>query len=262
MEKIIEFAKAISLPSSPKQNPYDWFYFMWIAIMLALCALAIYFTLKDSEKTLRVCCIISAAAMWTGELYKQFVYTFAKNNPSYEWYSFPFQFCSMPLYTYVLAAILKKGKIYDALSLFNGTYCLIAGFLVMIFPASVSSSMLGISIQSMLHHVLMVVTGVVALISYAKKVDLNLYLYSLLIFGITVTVAEILNFLLPAVTGQKVNMFFIGPYIKLPIFEPFINAFPYPVFVLLYVLVFSELAAGLSLAAKKLSNVKLKRHYF
>ena len=79
-------------------------------------------------------------------------------------------------------------------------------------------------------------------------------------FSVTIVIAEILNFLLPAVTGQKVNMFFIGPYIKLNFFAPFLNAFPYPIFVLLYVLVFSEIAAGIMCAAYKFSH-RVKKRY-
>lgn len=262
MEKIIAFAKSISKPTSPRQSPYDWFYFICVAAMLGLIALVVYLSLKDSKKTLNACYVVSAALMWAGELYKQFVYTFAKNAPSYSWYSFPFQFCSMPLYTYVVAAILKKGKVYDAISAFNATYCLFAGLLVMIAPESVvgKTTCFGIVFQSLLHHVLMVVTGVAALCAYAKDYDLILYRNSFFVFSVTIVIAEILNFLLPAVTGQKVNMFFIGPYIKLNFFVPFLNAFPYPIFVLLYVLVFSEIAAGIMYAAYKFSH-RVKKRY-
>ena len=262
MEKIIEFAKLISKPTPPRPSPYDWFYFVCVAVMLGLIALVVYMSLKDAKKTLGVCYIVSAAVMWAGELYKQFVYTFAKNTPSYSWYSFPFQFCSMSLYTYVIAAILKKGKVYDAISAFNATFCLFAGLLVMAFPDSVvgKTTCFGIVFQSLLHHILMVVTGIAALCVYAKDYDLILYRNSFFVFAITIVIAEILNFLLPAVTGQKVNMFFIGPYIKLNFFVPFINAFPYPIFVLLYVLVFSEIAAGIAYSAYKISH-RVKKRY-
>ena len=262
MEKIIKLEKVISKPTPPRQSPYDWFYFVCVAVMLALIALVVYMSIKDAKKTLAVCYIVSAALMWTGEIYKQFVLTFAKDTPSYNWYYFPFQFCSVPLYTYVIAAILKKGKIYDAISAFNATFCLFAGLLVIIAPESVvgNTTCFGIVFQSLLHHILMVVTGVAALCAYAKNYDLILYRNSFFIFAITIVIAEILNFLLPAVTGQKVNMFFIGPYIKLSFFAPFINAFPYPIFVLLYVLVFSEIAAGIAYSAYKISHHVKKRY--
>ena len=42
-------------------------------------------------------------------------------------YYFPMQFCSTPIYTITLCAILGKGKLYDWLSIYNGTFCLFAG---------------------------------------------------------------------------------------------------------------------------------------
>ena len=73
MEKIIAFAKSISKPTPPRQSPYDWFYFICVAAMLGLIALVVYLSLKDSKKTLNACYVVSAALMWAGELYKQFI---------------------------------------------------------------------------------------------------------------------------------------------------------------------------------------------
>ncbi len=75
--------------------------------------------------------------MWTGEIYNQFVFTFAKDNPSYSRYSFPFQFGSMPLYTYVTAVgiflIISKDTLNDKSAAISRLTLLIEARLAAVF---------------------------------------------------------------------------------------------------------------------------------
>lgn len=260
MEKIYKFAHSLSLWTEFVPKPYDWFHLTWLVLLLGGVALVFFFSLKDDKKTLYISYIVSASIMWVGELVKQFLSTYDSSPVGvYRWYDFPFQFCSTPLYTFLLAAILKKGKIYDYLSAYNSTYCLFAGLIVMLTPSTVFSHSMTINFQSMIHHILMITTAVAGLRVYAKKFDLSLYRGAFIVFMINIVIAEILNFAIPPLTGQEVNMFFIGPYMDNVIYlTPFRKAFPYPIFVGLYVLVFSEIAAGIAYGAHRLAYKKKK----
>lgn len=260
MEKIYKFAHSLSLWTEFVPKPYDWFHLTWLVLLLGGVALVFFFSLKDDKKTLYISYIVSASIMWVGELVKQFLSTYDSSPVGvYRWYDFPFQFCSTPLYTFLLAAILKKGKIYDYLSAYNSTYCLFAGLIVMLTPSTVFSHSMTINFQSMIHHILMITTAVAGLRVYAKKFDLSLYRGAFIVFMINIVIAEILNFAIPPLTGQEVNMFFIGPYMdNVKYLTPFRKAFPYPIFVGLYVLVFSEIAAGIAYGAHRLAYKKKK----
>ena len=260
MEKIYKFAHSLSLSTKSLPKPYDWFHFIWLVLLLGGVALVFFFSLKDDKKTLYISYIVSASVMWVGELVKQFLSIYDSSPVGvYRWYDFPFQFCSTPLYTFLLAAILKKGKIYDYLSAYNSTYCLFAGLIVMLTPSTVFSHSMTINFQSMIHHILMITTAVAGLRVYAKKFDLSLYRGAFIVFMIGIVIAEILNFTIPPLTGQDVNMFFIGPYMdNVKYITPFKKAFPYPIFVGLYILVFSEVAAGIAYGAYRLAYKKKK----
>ncbi len=251
-EKLVKISEFLYFKSNHKLAPYGAFHLVWLLLTVAGMVAAVHYTIKTPEKTLRFLYILSAVIMWIGETYKQFEYSFSSGKFSYDWYFFPFQFCSTPLYTFLLCAILKKGKVYDAVSVYNGTYALFAGTMVMIAPSSVLSYSYGIGTQSLLHHALMMITGVSALVGYSKKVDVKLFCQSMLVFAILLGVAEILNFGLPVWTGQPVNMYFISKtYSGNNPLKVFQQAYPYPLFVAMYFSVFTEVACGMAYISHK-----------
>lgn len=253
-ETLVRIRDFLYFPSSQRLKPYGAFHVVWLLLTIAGIIAAIKSTRKNPNKTLYTLYAVSTIIMWVGELYKQFEQSFVTGKFFYDWYYFPFQFCSTPLYTFLLCAILKRGKIYDALSAYNATYGLFAGTLVMIAPSSVLYSSYGIGAQSLLHHALMLVTGVSALVAYAKSFSPKLFLGGFTVFAALFTTAEILNFGLPVWTGQGVNMYFISmTYSGDNPLKVFQQTYPYPLFVFMYLLVFTEVACVIAYAAHKIS---------
>lgn len=123
-----DFIAKILIPTANGETlkPYGVFHCIWLALTIAGMVAAVYFTLKKEKKTLYFLYVLSSILMWTGEIYKQFTSAFETGVFNYQWYDFPFQFCSTPLYTFLFCAIAKKGKAYDAVSVYNGTYALFA----------------------------------------------------------------------------------------------------------------------------------------
>ena len=230
---------------------------IWIATTVLGAILFIKFY---DKKLLNYLYLIAVIIMLVGEIYKQLVLSFLTGKFLYQWYYFPLQFCSTPIYTYLLATILKKGKLYDWLGGYHSTYCIFAGLTVMAFPSSVYSHHLGIYVQSMIHHSLMIWVGVCALKTYAKTFNVKQFLGAFGVFVIFLTIAEIFNLLIPTLTGQPVNMYFIGNSmnIDLPILSHVKNAFPYPFFVFIYILVYTEISIGLAFLFYKIANKKKK----
>ena len=194
-EKTLNLIKQIGFYVNNKPNAFGLFHVCWL---VATC-LAILFALKFyDKKMLYVAYVVTAVVMIIGEIYKQIILSFNQTGDfKYQWYYFPMQFCSTPIYTYTLCAFLRKGKLYDWLSVYNGTYCLFAGLTVLMLPDTVYSNYLGVCVQSMLHHVLMVVVGAIALKTYVKNLSIKLFLGALGVFLFFLFIAEILNFALP-----------------------------------------------------------------
>ena len=164
---------------------------------------------------------------------------------------------------FLFCAIAKKGKAYDAVSVYNGTYALFAGTMVMIYPSTLVANF-GISTQSLLHHALMMVTGVSALVEYGKKMSIKLFLQGMLVYVILFAIAIVLNFALPAITGQNVNMYFVSktyPVDGIPSnpFKVFQQAYPYPLFLLVYSLIFTEVACLMAYLSHVVASKKTQR---
>ena len=75
------------------------------------------------------------------------------------------------MYIFLIAALIKKGKVQDSLFAFLGTYALFAGLAVMLYPNDVFTTTIGINIQTMVHHGLMLVGGVYILASGRAKLE-------------------------------------------------------------------------------------------
>lgn len=249
------FIKTIGFWRERPNVPFDLFHLFWLIFTFVGIILVVTFY---DKKSLRILYTVSAILMLIGEIYKQFVYSFSTGTFDYQWYYFPMQFCSTPLYAFTLASILKKGKLYDYISAYSGTYCIFAGMTVLLIPQTVFSPYLGVSVQSMLHHSLMVIVGAAALREYAKTFSLKLFMGGFYIFIFFFIIAEVLNFVIPLTTGEQVNMYFISKYMDLDV--PFLShvkkAFPYWFFVFLYALVYSEISIGVAYASHKLANRK------
>ena len=257
-EKMLHFVKQIGFYVSDKPKAFGLFHICWLVVTVVAILLALKFY---NKKLLRISYIVTASVMIVGEIYKQFILSYNQTGAfKYQWYYFPMQFCSTPIYTFTLCAILGKGKLYDWLSVYNGTYCLFAGLTVLAVPSTVYSNYLGICIQSMLHHVLMVIVGAIALKTYAKNLSIRLFLGALGVFLFFFIIAEIINFVIPTLTSQQVNMYFIskGMDLDMPILSHVKKAFPYPIFVSMYALVYTEISIGVAYLFYKIANLKKK----
>lgn len=255
-----DFADVIMMNMTDRPKPFGVFHIFFVLITAAGVWFAALQAKRDEKKSLNSLYTAAAMIMLFGELYKQFVYTFEDMPIRYNWYYFPFQFCSMPLYTFPLCAILKKGKLYDALSIFNGTYCTFAGLMVILTPSTVFTVSMGINLQSMIHHSLMVIVGTVAIGTYADRITVKKFMGAVGIFALCMAIAEVINFGFPVWNGtEDVNMFFIAhtESSKNPL-QAFKNAYPYPFFVFMYFLVFTEVAVFMAYTANRIATAKNK----
>lgn len=244
-----EFVNRIMLPTADGHvlKIYGLFHCVFFVLTLAAMVAAVIYTLKKGDKALYTLYVVSSIVLWIGEIYKQFCFSFKTGKFSYEWYSFPFQFCSTPLYTFLFCAIAKKGKAYDAVTVYNATYAFFAGTAVMLYPSTLVNNY-GISFQSLTHHAFMMITGVSAFVAYGKRMSVKLFLQNMAVYTILLVIAMILNYVIPAATGQAVNMYFISGTYAEPNnpFGIFQRAYPYPLFVAVYYLLFTELACAIA----------------
>ena len=226
---------------------YGWFH---ILSLLLTAGAAVALCRWGKNWNPRTVVLITAAVVSVLEIYKQINYSFSYGDGirfDYQWYAFPFQFCSTPMYVGLLAGLTKKGKIHEAANAYLATYAVFAGVCVMLYPATVFIGTVGINIQTMVCHGSMIVVGVYLLYTGYVKVKHGTVLKAAPVFVVCVGLACAMNelaFRTGLLETETFDMFFISPYgtPSLPVYSLVQNMVPFPWCLVIYV-------AGFTLAA-------------
>ena len=245
-------------------TPFGWFHLMFWGITIAAAVLlCVTDKKKDPDRARRVV-LVMAMIVIVLEIYKQIVFTFSITDgeivANFMWYSFPFQFCSMPMYIGLLAGVIKRGKVHDALCAFLATHALFAGICVMMYPTNVFIEMIGINIQTMIWHGSMISIGVYLLYSGHVKLRHKTILGAIAVFSVCIMCAMILNeivYYTVPLEGDAFNMFYISRHFEgtLPVYSSVQKAVPFPFCVIIYILAFSIVAYVILLAAMGINKL-------
>lgn len=248
---------------------YGWFHLLWLSIVLFSTILICIKMRSASRKTVRMLVLITALVVAFLEVYKQINFSFGYQDGirfDYQWYSFPFQFCSTPMYIGLIVGLTREGRTHDACSAYLATYALFAGICVMLYPASVFIDTIGINIQTMVCHGSMIVIGIYLLASGYVNLEHKTLLKAFPVFTCCVVVAMVMNKLAKLagiLETETFNMFFISPYCEpsLPVYSIVQQYVPYPFCLIIYVIGFTLASYIILMAAlgiKKLWNALLK----
>lgn len=212
-------------------QPYGWFHLAFLAlsflVALVLCLLWKKGVIKDVHRVVLIVAIVVGIL----EIYKQINYTFGYEggiSAHYQWYAFPWQFCSTPLYIGLLAG-LSRGKVHDHLCSYLATYAFFAGTAVMLYPNTVFIPTVGICIQTMICHGSMITVAIFLYYTGHVKIKFSTLLKAMPVFMICMAVAIGLNELAVVVgitENHTFNMFFISRHFDstLPVYSLVHNA--------------------------------------
>ena len=252
--------RLIELLDTKMKTPesYGIFHLCFFALAIILGIVLIKRFKEPDKKTVRKILLTVATVTIFLEIYKQFNYTFSydgtKISADYQWYAFPFQFCSTPMYVCLLAGLIKQDKIHNALCAYLATFSTFAGLCVMFYPGDVFISTIGINIQTMIHHGVMVSLGIFLLGSGYVKSETKTLLSGAAVFAICVGLAMIMNEIAHGVGLEETfNMFFISPHEEpsLPVYSIVQQHVAYPLCTIIYIVAFT-LAAYVILLLTKL----------
>ncbi|MBQ2940171.1 MAG: YwaF family protein [Clostridia bacterium] len=263
-------APIITFLDSSMERPtlYGWFHLLFFGLTILTAVLLCRYVKPTNEKQVRAMLLLTSLLVIVLEIYKQFNYSFHIDDAGkvyfdYQWYAFPWQFCSTPMYVGLLAG-LTKGKVHRALCAYLGTFALFAGAAVMFYPADVFISTIGINIQTMICHGSMVAIGVWMLYSQYVANEHKTILKAASVFACAIGVAMILNevFFYSGIIGDETfNMFFISPHFEgtLPVYSLVQPLVPYPLNLLIYIAGFTAAAYIFLLAAMGIRQLGKKK---
>ena len=263
----MEFLKRVlELLDAEMETPtaFGWFHLLFIALTVGGAVVLCLLHKKDDPDRVRRIVFITAIVVIALEIYKQINYSFSYSGEviefDYQWYAFPFQFCSTPMYVGLLAGIIKKGRVHDALCTYLATYALFAGVCVMVYPGDVFIRTIGINIQTMICHGSMISIGVYLLYSGHVKLSHKSILGAISVFAVCVGLASVMNeiaYFSGLLESETFNMFFISPHCEgtLPVYSLVQQAVPFPFCLIIYIAIFSLAAYVILLAAKGIKKL-------
>ena len=241
---------------------FGWFHLLFWALTLAFAVILVWRYRDASDRRMRTILFVVWIVLLVLEIYKQLSFSmdveYGVANWSFKWYTFPFQFCSTPLYVLPLIVFLKDGAVRRCIITFFSTFVFFAGLVVMIYPNDVFTSVIGINIQTMIHHGAQVALGIYLAAYNRRHMTIRRYFGSLLVFCAFAVVAMVLNecfYSMLMAQGNMTdafNMFYISPHYDctLPILSIVYKAAPYPVFLIVYLLGFALVSAIFFFAEK------------
>ena len=213
MLKMIDYWRAT------EPSVFGLYHIICILIVIAVSILLIKKVKNPTDKTLNKLLLIFSIVMLVLEVYKELTYMTSYDEVTqtydYDWYAFPFQFCSTTMYIMLIAGLLKPGKFKDAMLAFLASYSLFGGLTVFAYPEQVFVERVGINFQTMVHHGSQIVVGCYLLGSNVVKFNYKTLIKGTYVFVALFFIALAMNIIVyntGIANGESFNMFYVGPY--------------------------------------------------
>lgn len=194
-----------------KPKAYGPFHLIFTFVGIAICVFLAIKLRNVSERGNRIVLFGTGAFLIITEIYKQLFYYYYIGNESYQWWIFPFQLCSVPMYLCIIAAFLKPGKVQNGMYHFMTTYNLLGGLMAFIEPSGIVHEYWTLTIHAFLWHMTLIFIGLYLIASGRlanKKKD---YISATIVFLHLAAMAFCINLIFWEVSGGSINMFFVGP---------------------------------------------------
>lgn len=194
-----------------KPAPYGAFHLCFFFIGLAAAILLAWTLRKADERQNRIIMLSVGIFLLTSEVYKQLFYTFVIGGGQYQWWIFPFQLCSVPMYLCLIVPFMRESHLRDGLYDFMLAFNLLGGFISFIEPSGLVHEYWTLTLHAFSWHMTLVFLGVYIGLSRRGGRRLRDFIRAAGVFIALCAVAFVINLALWDVSGGSVNMFYVGP---------------------------------------------------
>ncbi len=215
MNSFANIVKSSYKPLENQPKPYGTFHLIFVALSLAIIITACYFMRKNKDKTFRIVMFTIGAVLILSEIYKQFYYLYAAGGEGYDWYIFPFQLCSVPMYLCLVIGCMKKTKARDALCEYLVCIGFLGGIMAYVEPSGILKKTYFDIIHSCIWHAIIIFIALYVLFTNNACNNLKNYLWALAVFAGVVITATVLNVIF--YDKPDFNMCYISPFYNTPL---------------------------------------------
>lgn len=164
--------------------------------------------MKKYIRFLFVCGLV----MLFSEIWKQYCITFIINEHFYNWWYFPFQLCSIPMYLCLLLPFMPE-NIKEVFLTFLMTFGLMGGSFTFLDTSGLHYPYAPLTVHSYLWHILLIIIGITTGLSRRKKNTAGTFPGSVLCYLTCCVIATLFNIVFHSY--GTINMFYISPYYKM-----------------------------------------------
>ena len=134
--------------------------------------------------------------MLAGELYKQFFYYFIVNGKTYDWWFFPFQLCSVPMYMCILLPFLsKQSQLRQAMVTFMCGFTFVSAAAALIWPEDMLRPYVTLTWHGIIWHGILLFISVMIGLSGMADLTWKGFLRSVVLFLVLCAIAIAINVL-------------------------------------------------------------------
>lgn len=192
----------------------SWFHYLSLLLMVVYTVILTINFKRTNDIGVRRTLRNIGIALLIFEVYKQVTFSYhADGTWSFQWYAFPFQFCSTAMYMMFIVGISKSKTMYEYGLAFLASFTMFAGIAVMFYPVTVFVDTIGINIQTMFYHGSMAAVGLALVFSGKVSHSYQTVIKGMIPMTIVILMAVLMNGLFNRYMPDSgtFNMFFINP---------------------------------------------------
>ncbi len=215
MDWLEEFIVSTHKAVENRPEPYGVFHLTFVAVSLLLIVFACYLMRKSSDRTFRAVMFTVGSALLLSEVYKQLYYYYAAGGAGYDWYIFPFQLCSVPMYLSIVVGCMKKNKVRDTLCEYLASLGLLGGIMAYVEPSGILNGHYFTLIHSCLWHAFLIFIALYIIFTNNACRRLENYGRAILVLLGVIATATVLNITFR--DKPNFNMCYISPFYNTPL---------------------------------------------
>lgn len=197
-----------------KPKAYGPFHLIFTFVGLAVCILLAYLLRNTGKRGNKAVLLSVGIFLAVTEIYKQLFYYYYIGDHTYQWWIFPFQLCSVPMYLCLIAPFLKEGKVQSAMYHFMTTFNLLGGLMAFIEPSGIIHEYWTLTLHAFLWHMMLIFVGFYLIASGRGARTLKDYRSSVFLFLALAAMAFIINLIFWIPSEGDIKMFYVGPAIS------------------------------------------------
>jgi len=219
-----------------KPKAYGAFHLIFTFVGVLVCILLARRLRRLSDRGNRIVLLSVGIFLVLTEIYKQLFYYYHIGNGHYQWWIFPFQLCSVPMYLCIFASLLKKGNIQSGMYCFMTTYNLLGGIMAFVEPSGIMHEYWTLTLHAFIWHMLLIFVGAYLIASGRFAKTKKEFRSATVVFLVLAAVAFSINLIFWKASNGSINMFFVGPKnSSLAVFKQISQKFGWYVSTLLYI---------------------------